>query len=502
MKQLKIICDDYKKSDGSISGIISVNFNEPIIIEPNSTIAMDKFSMQVSDGITDNITLPFQSVGINTNVKTTPSNVTRSAIIPAGTYDTIPILLEQVNQSFNSILYTDLTDPVNPTSDSGFFLLNWLDATSKKVISGFGSSVIDYTPTNWSLINMTASGIPPTNSEVSPISIGPFALYTTLPVVRGGIDIRFNLTYVPNDNEFDFEYGLSDTDGNLKYGIKKTGVLFYLYNNGNITLIDSAPFVAHVSYTHQFFVNGGQLQYQILNALDELIYISPNNAFNGFDFKQTFEFKIEGVQTSSTGSILIFRNLGITYQSNIVSDTFGVHWDYPSFTTPDYLKFYPLDAVPPNRIVQLNYTNGSVLQFGLGFQSTIFKIGRNGATSASVTADAIPMFEDYYDLALQIPSLQLESYCAITGGFNSANSSAVIGGRVNNICYFLPQPVTNTNQIIFTYENKELKFANISNKQTISMNSMQFRVVYADTNLPVQCDKLSFNLYINERPSL
>jgi len=498
MKQLKIISDNYK----GLNGLISVNFNEPIIVEPNSTIAMDKFSMQVSDGITDNITLPFQSVGINTNVKTTPSNVTRSANIPSGTYASIPILLEQLNQSFNSILYTDLTDPVNPTTDSGLFLLNRLDTTNGKVVTGFGSSAIDYTPANWSLVNMTASGFPPPNSEVSPTELGPFALYTTLPVVRGGIDIRFNLTYVPNDNEFDFEYGLSDTDGTLKYGIRKTGVLFYLYNNGNITLIDSEPFVSHLSYTHQFFVNGGQLQYQILNSLDELIYISPNNAFNGFTFKETFEFKIEGVMNSNEGSLLIFRNLGITYQSNIVSDTFGVHWDYPSFTTPDYLKIFPLDAVPPTRIVQLNFTNAPVLQFGLGFQSTIFKIGGNGATSGSVIAELIPSFEDYYDLALQIPSIQLESYCAITGGFTTANSSAIVGGRVNNICYFIPQPESNTNQTIYSYENKELKFVQLSNKLTINMNSMQFRVVYADTNLPVQCDKLSFNLYIDERPSL
>jgi hypothetical protein len=497
MKQLKIISDNYK----GLNGLISVNFNEPIIVLPNSTIAMDKFSMQVSDGVTDNIILPFQSVGINTNTKTTPRNTTRSANIPSGTYETIPILLEQLNESFNSILFTDLTNPVVPTSDSGLFLLNRLDTTNGKVVTGFGSSAIDYTPANWSLNNMTATGVNP-NSEITNTDVGEFSLKTTIPIVKGGIDIEFNLSYVPNDNEYEFEYGLYDISGDFKFGIKKAGVLFYIYNNTNAIQISAEPFVNHVDYTHQFYVDGGQLRYQILNSLDEVVYKTPTGAFNGFSFNNTYDFQVNGIADTDLGSFFAIRNLGICYQSNIVSDTFGVHWDYPSFTTPDYLKTFPLDAVPPTRIVQLNFTNAPVLQFGLGFQSTIFSIGGNGSTSGSVIAELIPSFEDYYDLALQIPSLQLESYCAITGGFSTANSSAIVGGRVNNICYFIPQPESNTNQTIYSYENKELKFVQLSNKLTINMNSMQFRVVYADTNLPVQCDKLSFNLYIDERPSL
>ena len=42
MKQIRIQVDDYNAT----GGLLQVNFNEPIVVVPNSEIAFDKFQMR------------------------------------------------------------------------------------------------------------------------------------------------------------------------------------------------------------------------------------------------------------------------------------------------------------------------------------------------------------------------------------------------------------------------------------------------------------------------
>jgi len=494
MKQIKIVSDNYN----SLNGLIQVNFNEPLIVVPNSTIAMDKFSMEVSNGVTDSFNLGFQTVYINTNVNTPNANTPSGALIPAGTYATIPILLNQLNQSFNSILNSDMTFTANPTPDNGLFFLNWLDTTVGKTLGfvtlGYGSAVLDYTEANLSLTNMTLTDGGSPNSLLKIDGAGSFSAISIPPIVKGALDCRFQIHYSNNTSGCTFNYGLHDTTGVLLYGISKTDTSFFIYNDGKETPSEVGDFiVSHANYQHQFYVSGGNLYYQILNENDIVVFLTPPNAFEGFNFNTTYDFALGGSWNGTVGEEIEFVGLGIIYQPNINQNTFGIHWDYSSFTSPKYLKLFSLTGTPPLRTVEYNFSEASVLQFGLGFQSTRFDIGVGGAITNSVVADTSPSFEDFYDLALQIPSLQLESYVASTGGQ---------GGRINNICYFFPILSGDTNKIFYTYENRELAFVQLSNKQTVNMNSIQFRVVYASTNLPLVADKVSFNLYIDEPPSL
>lgn len=493
MKQIKIVSDNYN----SLNGLIQVNFNEPLIVVPNSTIAMDKFSMEVSNGVTDNFNLGFQNVYINTN-SLTNLNGPRGALIPAKEYATIPILLNQLNQSFNSILNSDLTYTGNPTPDNGLFFLNWLDTTVGKTLGfvtlGYGSAVLDYTQANLQLTNMTLTDGGDENSLLKIDGVGEFSAVTIPCIIKGALDCRFQIHYSNNTSGCTFNYGLHDTTGNLLYGISKTGTSFFISNNGKDTPSDVGDFiVSHANYQHQFYVSGGNLYYQILDETATLVYETSANAFDGFNFNTSYDFAINGTWDGTMGTDIELVGLGIIYQPNINQNTFGYHWDYSSFTSPNYLKLFSLTGTPPLRAVEYNFSEASVLQFGLGFQTTSFEIGGDGAITASGVADTAPSFEDFYDLALQIPSLQLESYVASTGGQ---------GGRVNNICYFFPILSGDTNKIFYTYENRELAFVQLSNRQTVNMNSIQFRVVYASTNLPLVADKVSFNLYINEPPSL
>jgi len=497
MKQLKILSSNYPSTEG----LINISFNEPILIEPNATIAMDKFSMDVSKGVNTNISIPAQTVNINTNYDVEDP---RPAVVNAGSYPTINSLLAEMNTAFNSILDTDNVDNVTntiPSDDRGLFFLNFIDEKSQHVAMGFGSSELDYTNANWVLVNLIEDEVEPDVNEISPEAIGFYYLQTGVPVVRGGIDIRFGLECDVNDNNHDFRYGLFDPSDNelLLYGIEKVGTNFYYVNNTKSVLIESTPFINHRNYIHQFFVDNGQLRYQIYQIVDSVntrVYLLPDGAFNGFSFNSTYYFSIVGNNVELTNAPL-YLNLGICYQTNIDINTFGVFWDYESFSSKKYLKRFPLVGYTDERTVLYDFTPSSILQNGLGFSVDKYEVGP--ATSSSIVADKSVKFETFYQLALQIPSIQLESYIADS---DRSKNSKISGTRVNNICYFTPQKSSQTNKSIYVWENYELVFVSLSNKQAINMNSIQFRVIDVSTGIPVQADALSFNLYVQEKPLL
>jgi len=486
MKQLKIISTDYDPQTG---GLINVNFNEPILVEPNATMAMDKFSMDVQ-GVSTNIEIPAQTVDINTNYGV---NTSRPAIVSAGKYATVTDLLAEMNTAFNGILNTDDTNnSENTPTDNGLFFLNFIDEKTKHVAMGFGSLAIDYTSENWTLVNLIEDTVDG-NKELSAENVGEYALLTGVPTVRGGVDIGLTLQCDVNSANHTFRYGLFDASDNelLLYGIEKVGTNFYYVNNSRSVLIPSTHFINHTEYIHQFFVENGQLRYQIYDANDNVIYVLPSGAFDGFSFNTTYYFEIIGNNTELTNAP-IFINLGICYQSGIDVNTFGVFWDYASFTSNKYLKRFPLVGATPERTILYDFTISPILQNGLGFSAVTYDVGP--ATTLSIVAENSVKFDTFYQLALQIPSIQLESYIA--------NSAARTGSRENNICYFTPQKSSQTNKSVYVWENYELVFVSLSNKQAINLNSIQFRVIDVATRQPVQAESVSFNLYIQEKALL
>ena len=486
MKQLKIISTDYTQ----MGGLINVNFNEPILVEPNATIAMDKFSMDVQ-GVSTNIEIPDQTVFINTNYDV---NTSRPAIVSAGKYATVTDLLAEMNTAFNGILNTnDLNSGEDTPTDSGLFFLNYIDEKSQHVAMGFGSLAIDNTNQYWTLVNLIENTVEG-NKELSAEITGEYDLLTSVPIVRGGVDIGFALECAVNDTAHTFRYGLFDPSNNelLLFGIQKVGTQFYYVNNSKSVLIPSTHFIDHLDYNHQFFVDNGQLRYQIYNgATKESVYILPTGAFDGFSFNSTYYFNIYGNNSELTDAPK-FVNLGICYQSVIDVNTFGVFWDYASFTSKKYLNRFPLLGATPERTILYDFTPSPILQNGLGFSAVTYDVGP--ATTLSIVAEKSVKFDTFYQLALQIPSVQLESYIAY--------SAERKGSRQNNICYFTPQKSYQTNKSVYVWENYELVFVSLSNKQPINLNSMQFRIIDVADGSPVQASALSFNLYIQEKALL
>ena len=508
MKQLKVICDNYDNN----TGLIQVNFNQEIIIEPQSEIAMDKFSMLVTNGLTDNFEVPTQTVYIDTNTLDVNS-LPRQAIVPAKTYVNMGQLMNQLNVSFNSVLDSDLLASANinaaSTKDNGLFFKSWIDDLTSRVTIGFGSSGIDYSNDNYNLPNMSyfpkGSSAPNSPAVLHATATGAYSLTTSLPIVSGGVDCRFRLSdiTVGNTGVNDYSYGIFLNEV-LTYGIQKVGSQFYTIDNTiAIPFTPDTIFINQPDYIHQFCMKQGILTYCINTTGGSPARIAQFD-FTGFDFNQSYYFGIQGDYTSvdEDSHPVSWLNLGIIYQSNITSDTFGVHWDFTSFKSPQYLTLFDLGleagALPPNRIVEFDFTQATVLQSGLGFISTIFDLGSTvGVTTASYVAEDAYGFNDYYDLMLMCPSIQIESY--------TATSDRKFGGRVNALCYFQPLPVNGATSTIYVYDNKELVFLTMSNRERINMSSFQFRVAYADDpngrNF-VKCDSMSFNLYIKEKATL
>lgn len=506
MKQIKVICNDYDND----TGLIQVSFNQEILIEPLSEIAMDKFSMVVTNGLTDNFEVPNQTVYINTNTLDTRS-YPRDAIVPAKTYLNMAELLAQLNVSFNGILDSDLLASTNintsRTKDNGLFFRSWIDDATNKVTIGFGSSGIDYTNANYDLINMAyfpkGGATPNAPSVVHATATGAYSLTTSLPIVAGGIDCRFTLSDITTANTGlnSYSYGIY-SNSVLTWGIQKIGGQFYKVDNTVATPIPSSYFLNQTDYIHQFYVEQGILAYAI-NTITSPERVG-NIQFTGFDFNQTYYFGIQGDYTSVDGDSkpTAWLDLGIIYQSNITSNTFGVHWDYTSFKSPEYLTLFDLGleagALPPNRIVEFDFNQATILQAGLGYISTVFDLGTTvGVTTASATAEDGYGFNDWYDLQLICPSIQIESY--------TATSDRRFGGRVNALCYFQPVPASGSTSTIYSYDNKELVFLTMSNRERMNINSFQFRVAYASDPTGksfVNCDSMSFNLYIKEKASL
>lgn len=484
MKQLKVIANNYDNNNG----IINVTFNQEIVVPPNSSISMDKFTMEVTNGITDNFIISPQTVFLNTAIY---KNQPYQATIRGGKYTNIQALLTEMTRAFNAILDTSLTF-TQVVTVSGFMFYNYYDTTTNLVHLAWGSIAPDVSSTNYTKVNMDFTPATMTPSEWVAAAAGDYSTLTTLPVIQGGLDIQFGLTLADITDHNTFEYGLYDTTGALAFGIAKRGEDFFSVAGASATPIDSAAFVNHPNYKHQFYVQGGRLNYQILDAGNNLILQIFN--FAGYSQAADYNFGIKG-NFDGTGDAAIWTGLSVTFQPNITSDTFGIHWDLPSFTSPSYIRLSSVAPVPPSRRVEYDFTGASNLQDGIGFPQTIFDSPDSPAISGDVAATNKPSFQDYYDLCLQCPNLQIESYLATTDRLN--------GGRVNNLCYFVPAPTSSTNKLIYTYEQRELLFVTLANKETVNMNTLQFRVVYSENNNQwVLCDKLSFNLYIQEPPAL
>jgi len=498
MKQLKIVANQYNNENG----LMTVNFNEQILVKPGSKIAMDKFSMDVTQkGITSDIVLSAQNILLNCDQLTQSSRV---VTIAAGSYATVSDILEEWNQAANSTLETSMLITNQDVPDNGLYFGSDLeDVTNKVQLLWGGCPMVALAANNTDIQNVTidASG---TFIPTIPVSgDSDWIIDTTVPIIRGGVDIRYRLKDInvtdPN-NYSQYSIGLLETlnSSDLIYGIRRLEGLFYIVNLGSEIEIDDYTAFLNSSYIHQFFVDAGELRFQIVDPSDDSVkFITPTGSFSGFDFNTSYFFNFYGSISQNGSGILPPQFIApeVIFQTNISQLNTGFTYNMDSFIQKNHLYMIGIDGVL-DRTVSISFEECPTLQEGLGFRSIVYG-NQNPQPNDVYTAEELPSFQIYYDLALDIPSIQLESYIAST---NKGVGS--LTGRKNYLCYFVPQRVEG-NRLIYAFSSTKLDFVDLSLRDSIDLNSIQFRVVFPSSPQSVlNVENLSFNLFIQEPPSL
>lgn len=499
MKQLKVVANQYNKENG----LMQINFNENILVKVGSKIAMDKFTMDVTNnGATSNIILSPQNIAVTCDQ---PTQSPRIVTINGGTYPTIQSILAEWNEAANSQLETSLVLADKDVPDNGLYFGSNLDSCGNVDLLWGGCPMVFLNGSNCELENVTIDGSgeqfiidTPGVGEIVDWAIG-----TTTPIILGGVDIRFGLDQVdqadPNSyNQYEFGLCLDPSASPLAFGIRRALGKFYVVNGDQETEITGDEAFYEQFFIYQFFVDSGELRFQIIDPNDSSVaFITDVGAFDGFNFNTSyFMFWYGSIEDNGDGIVPpIFYVPRLIFQTNINELNTGFVYDFSSFVTQKHLYWAGIEGVD-DRTVRIDFTNCPTLQEGLGFAANTYQ-NPQPLPNYRIEAENPASFDIYYDLALDIPSLQLESYIASTDRGVDA-----LSGRKNYLCYFVPQRVEG-NRNVYVFTSPELHLVDLSMKNSVDLNSMQFRVIFPNSPTSIlKCESLSFNLYIQEPPSL
>ena len=123
---------------------------------------------------------------------------------------------------------------------------------------------------------------------------------------------------------------------------------------------------------------------------------------------------------------------------------------------------------------------------GLGFSQLAFSYA---GISNTITGTELVGFVNYFDMALDILNIPLQSYI----------SSEAQTGRSNTLVYFTPVRLDNNNNNVYIFENKNLTFLDIQNIDKFVIESLQFRLYnVSQPNAIFNIQGLSFNLFIED----
>ena len=509
MKQLKIIADQYN----SQSSVSQARFNESITLAPKSRIWLDKISMNIlSSGGDGTYTIGAQTITFCPNRLTgSAASPYKTFAIPAGTY-TLPQLLVKIQDGFNSSLNS------NPAFNSigtvcdlglGFLVTSQIPpppaATQPVVsISFVGTTCTTQTdaiPTNFVLAGDTwgpTVASPITSQILWPTRLlsGALLIETSLYTTSGTI----------GNNECSFGLYNALPVGGLQYGISFANGDWYIVSGLNVTLITNQAIFDNggVNWRNKkycFYIDpvdtaANGLRFSIIDdPTKTILYTTPIGAFAGYTTESSYFFNIE---EQADVNPLYFLDPYITYQPNTATDNVGTYIDFASIGAQTYLggttapslttfPVLPLTVVPVRNVV-IKFLNSVALAFGLGFGTTTLPtiVGSSG----TITAANAVNFVNFVDLAVDILNLPLESYISSSG----------TTGRTNTLAYFTPQPQNSTSTSLYSYENKNITFIDINNREPLVIESLQYRVYNPqDLNSFFVFSNLSMTLFVSEQ---
>lgn len=532
MKQLKCLVTDYSVVDNN--GLIDINFQESINISANSRIALDKISLEIlpnPEGVI-NLTAD-QTINITTQVRGNRLVAPRQITLEAGKYTYnastspqyagIPDLLLTLNNLCNGILNgTPLqSNGVNaPETDYGLSF-KWIGKTEKNtyklslhVIQGvFGSGDKGYAPTlnnnQVTQLNMTQSSQATTFGLVANI-VGDYYAYSNLPIINGCFNTSINCQVKQNAGVIDpFDIGLclspgANTTPSILYGIAFRNNKVYILNNGELGAeLDRAKFVDNPNRKIWFYTDNttGNFRIAINEGEQPIEVMSAVGAYTGFDFNTSYCIGVAGISTQTViGNSNKFLNWRAFIQPNVTVNTNGVVYNTEPETNLIYLSKENLEAGTPNRTIQLDFSSAPLLINSLGFNTNIIQGNVSDTAILVRQAESGIDFQNYYDIALDVLNLDLQTFVGSSGVSASTDVSQAyyksrISGKKNTLAYFIIQRLQPEESIFFS-ESKQLIFLDIENRESMSISSLQFRLYNVDSQIPVNFSTASFNLYI------
>ena len=532
MKQLKIIANN--NNVNTTSGVINVNFNQTIDVPSYSSMALDKISMTILPDPSGVLTIQTdQSINVTTQITGTTATATRVVTLPAGIYSygtgptntntpTYPDLMLTLTSLFNAILDGDpqlSAGAAYPQLDLGLGFL-WYGTLSDK--NSFTANldiyqtVLDTSGTTNSppyLTNGTTL-IPSTTVSVAASvingyvanTVGTFFVNTSSQLITGCMQVSCIL----EANDFNtgpagsgFAIGIGTPNigaaPTILYGVQFLDNTIRVFNNGVAVgaPLNNSNFVSGSTVSLYMYTDSSTGNLRLATKIGASTwYVLPAGSFTGYNFNTAYCFGCLGESSTTTiGSSNKFLNWEATLQPNLSTDSLGSFYVSPQNKLYLGLNSPSLGATNPDRIVNIDFTSSQSLITSLGFATNVLQAPVSATATANFPGTNPLDFTSYYDLALDVLNLSLESYVGTSG---DASNSAGITGKRNTLAYFLIQRLTETQNVFFA-EAKQLMFLSIDNKQPISISTLQFRLYNISTNQPVNFSNASFNVYVADK---
>jgi len=535
MKQLKCIVNNYSVVENN--GLIDINFQQSIEIPPNSSIALDKISMDILPSQQGIITIETpQTIRLTTQLTGAKKTLVKEFTLPSGNYrfnnsSSItgePDLLHTLNNLSNSVLNgrpLATSGAQTPELDYGlgFKWTGFLDVVVFKVTLHVFQQLYSGQQGEAPLINNQAlitsnvnasSGIPGVVANIG----GAFYSYTAGTLIQGCMNCQVNCR-IQNYTQDTFDYGLcfppsNGTEPIIQYGIRALNNKVYIINNGiqgvelstlkTSTNSPDATDILNINNLKIWFYtdSSSDTLRMCLEVAFPLKFTTPEGTFTGYDFNRAYRLAVVGVTDAnktiaSSNRFLSWRPF---LQPNTIVDEIGTLHE-TLVSKPDlYLSKENLGAGTPERLLQFDFTLAPLLIHSLGFNTNILQGGVSSTTPLIIHSIKGLDFFTYYDIALDILNLPLETYVGSSGNNIASNQSnvfykGIMSGKKNTIAYLLIQRL-NQGESIFFNEAKQLNFLSLENKEPLNISSLQFRIYNVGTQLPINFSTASFNLFI------
>ena len=486
-RQLKVIAG----SNLTENAPFRVNWTTPVIIKPGNKITMDKFVAIIPD--------------ITANFELDESKFTVYLSLGAPNIDSVQVTLDAQRYSSISSLLADMTLRTNnafsgyvktmqPVGANGRY--NWYrDAGLKfQFVSDDSKMLLQYVTCPRNNLNLSGTNMAQTAEGNFYPSVADEQwllqqIITTDVLCRGGgllvrlPTIAFATAIQAGDDGSQFFCGIQGNDGTTRGIGQETDGSIYLASNSVITPIPSAGIISPLRRGMDFYQANGFFQVRIYS----------NTASDIGSNESVFDSALDGFETA-LGPV----NYNVAYNFSASGIKTGLAHQKPRFSNYINMSVDIAYNVPPSpssllRTCALDFSQASQLRAGLDVPQGLLictpQLSAFGSYAASNTIN-MALINTFFDIALEILDIPLETYQAETDGFP--------GSRKNIVAYFRPE-LTQIGSNTYRFDVNIFDWLDIPITYDLNLTSCSFRLVNPTNNKDLKFSSCSFNLLINDK---